>query len=108
MRNLLLVITEAIDVGIQSKESVGIIKRSEEFALYLAQSVDVEFQVVPGRRIGDHVPARDVSAVFFDRFKRIYGVSVTFGHFIAAFVQDRKSPRLYSSHKCEYRMPSSA
>ena len=48
----------------------------------------VEFQIIPRIRIGDHVPAGCIGTMFFNGLERVDSIAESFGHFIAVFVQD--------------------
>ena len=58
-------------------------------AFYFVNSVNIEFEVVPRRRVGNHIPAYCVGSVFFNYIKRIYSVAETFRHFQAILVEHK-------------------
>ena len=84
---VVFLIVEAIDIGIQGKEAVGVVQCSEELALYFHNAFFIEFEVVPRLGVADHVPAGGIRAVFFEGLERIHGVAQTFGHLVAVLVQ---------------------
>ena len=67
--------SESIHVCIECKELVGIVQGTEEFALHFPNTIRVEFQVVPGRRVGDEIPACGIGAVLFDGFKGVNDIA---------------------------------
>ena len=47
-RYLTLLTREAIYVGVESKERVGVVERAEELTTHLVNAILVEFEVIPG------------------------------------------------------------
>ena len=78
---------EAVDVGIEGEELVGVVKRAEQFAAHLGHTGLVIFQVVPGSGVGNHVPAHGVDSEAFDIVERIDGVAKTLRHLVAVLVE---------------------
>ncbi len=86
-RNFSILKSEAIQIRIKRKESIGILKCSEEPSLYFAYSFNIEFEVVPRVCVRNHVPTCGIRTKVVDRFKWVDGIAQTFRHFIAAFVE---------------------
>ena len=79
---------EVRQVGIERKERVSVVELAKEFAAsHFFHSGFVEFQVVPWRRVANHVPADRIDAVFFDSLKGVDGVAEAFAHLIAVFIE---------------------
>ena len=66
---------EAIHIRIQREESVSIVKGAKEFAANLVQPVHIKAQVVPRRRIGQHVPTQGIRTVFIHGSKWIHRIA---------------------------------
>ena len=78
---------EAVYVGIEGEETVGVVERTEKFAPYFIHPFRVELEIVPRLRIGYHVPAHGVRPVFIHYVERVYGVAEPLAHFVAVFVE---------------------
>ena len=85
--NLLLLAREAVDVGIEREERIGVVERAEEFATHLIDAIDIEFQIVPRLRVGNHIPACRIGTVAVEYLERIDGIAQSFGHLVAVLVQ---------------------
>ena len=55
-RNLGFTECETIYIGIQCEERIGVIQRSKELATNFFHTFQIEFEVIPRRRIGNHIP----------------------------------------------------
>ena len=55
-RNLGFTECETVYIGIQSEERIGVIQRSKELATNFLHTFQIEFEVIPRRRIGNHIP----------------------------------------------------
>ena len=77
-RHFRFLISEAIHIGIKCEERIGIIQSTEEFTTNLIHPVGIKFQVIPRRRIGNHVPTQRIGAILFDSAERIYRIAQTF------------------------------
>ncbi|CAI8402146.1 MAG: Uncharacterised protein [Cryomorphaceae bacterium] len=64
-------------------------QRPEELAFHFVQSVHVKAEVVPRRRIGQHVPAQNIRTVSIHGRKRIHCVAQSLGHLLPIFIQDQ-------------------
>ena len=101
-RNLLFTAREAVHVGVEGEERVGVVERSEEFAAHFVDAVPVELEVVPRLRVGDHVPARRVGSVGVEHLERIDGVAQAFRHLVAVLVQHQTVRNdILESHRVE-------
>ena len=78
---------EAIEVSIQREELIRIVQRREELTAYLIDTLDVELQVVPRRRVADHVPAQGVRAILLDRLEGIDSIAQTLTHLVAILIE---------------------
>ena len=78
-----------IYIGIECKESICVIERSEELTAYFIHAFGVELEVLPRTGIGQHIPAYGVSSVFVQCTERIYRIAQTFGHLIAVLVKHK-------------------
>ena len=79
----------AIYIGIESKETVGVIEGAEELAAHLIDSFGVELKVLPWAGVGEHIPAHGVGAIGIECPKGIDGIAEAFGHFVAVFIEDK-------------------
>ena len=79
--------TPAIHIGIEGKESIGVIERAEELTADLIDSFGIEFEVLPRAGVGEHVPTNGIGAIGVDGSERIDSVAQTFGHLIAVLIQ---------------------
>ena len=77
----------SIHVGIHGQEAVGLCKLAEESACDLLYALHIKLQVVPGRAVGNHIPAQRVGSVLLYGAKGIYGVAQTLGHLHAVLIQ---------------------
>ena len=78
---------KAVHVGIQGKERVGVVQGAEELAGHLGHTSLVKLEVVPGRRVADHVPAQRVAAIGLDGAKRVNGVAQALAHLVTVLVE---------------------
>ncbi len=76
-RNLRFGASKSVDIGIERHEGVCVVDCGEELARRLLHTLVVEFQVIPRRRVGNHIPAHRVGAIGLDCIKRIHGVAET-------------------------------
>ena len=74
-RNFRLLSRKTVHIGVEGEERVGIVERAEELAAHFVHAVPVELEVVPGLRVGDHVPTRRVGAVGRKYFEGIHGIT---------------------------------
>ena len=80
---------ESVDICIESKKRIGVVQRTEKLTANLFDTFDIEFQVVPRRRIGHHIPAQRVGAEGLYRRERVDGIAETFRHLIAVFIEHK-------------------
>ena len=98
---------EAVDVGIHREERIRLNEFAEECAARFEHTFCVELQIVPRRRVGNHVPAHGIGAVFLDCAEGIDGIAQTLRHFLTVFVQNEtiRNHRLESyavkHHRCD-------
>ena len=59
-RNLSCLVGKAIHIGIESKKRVSVVKGPEKLSFYLIHTRNIKFQVIPGLRIGDHIPSQGI------------------------------------------------
>ena len=86
-RNIGFCVGEVVGICVHCKEIVCIVQSSEEFALNLVNSGNVELEVVPSLCIGNHIPANRVGTIFVDSFERIYSIAKSLRHLIAVLVE---------------------
>ena len=77
----------AIHVGIEGEEGIGVVQRAEELTAHFRHTFRVELQVVPRRTVREHVPAYGICAIGIHCAKGVNGVTQTFGHLVAGFVE---------------------
>ena len=82
-RNVGLTVIKAVYIGVESKERIGVIERSEEFSAYFVNTFGIEFQVVPRLRVGKHVHANRVGTIFLHHFKGVHHVAHVLAHLIS-------------------------
>ena len=85
--HLLLAAGEAVDVGVEGEEGVGVVERAEELAAHLVHAVAVELEVVPRLRVRNHVPPRGVGAVGREDVEGVDGIAQTLRHLVAVLVE---------------------
>src|SRR5688572_27851078 len=68
-RNIFFAEDKSVYIGIQRKELVSIVQRPEELALHFTNALQVKLHVVPGRGIGDEVPARGICSKICNSLK---------------------------------------
>src|SRR3989337_2551527 len=74
---------KSIYIRIQSKKLIRIIKSTKKFTLYFFDTFTIKFQIIPGRSIGDEIPACSISSVCFNGLEWIYHITQTLTHFVA-------------------------
>ena len=80
-------IGKSVHIGIESEEGVGVVQRSEELAAHLLHTVHVKLQVVPRRRVGNHIPAQGVRAILLDGREGVYRIAQALRHLVSVLVE---------------------
>jgi hypothetical protein len=78
---------EAVEIGVQREEVVGVVKRAEQLVPGFEDAAWCRISGCPRVGVGHHVPARGVGAVLGNGLERIHHIALGFGHFVAVFVQ---------------------
>ena len=78
---------KSINVCIQCKEGIRVVKCSEKFSLHFTDSFNIKFKIIPWLRIADQIPACCIRSVFFNCFKRINSIAETLAHFVSVFIK---------------------
>ena len=68
---------------------IGVLQGVKELALHLFDPLDIKTGGGPGWRDIEQIPAQGIGTVFFKHFKRIDGIALGFGHFLAFGIQDQ-------------------
>ncbi len=76
-----------IQVGVGDKERIDIPERQGKVSHHLADQVNREAPLLPGRRGGVQVPAEGIGAVGIEHIPGIDDVAARFGHFLPFAIQ---------------------
>ena len=95
-------VLETIDIGIQGKETVGVVKGAEQFAAHLVNSFHVKFKVVPRLAVGNHIPAGGIRTLFLQGLEGVNAIAQTFRHLVAVLVKHKTiADNVLESHAVE-------
>ena len=76
---------------------------SEKLAGYFHYTVGIKFQVIPRRRISNHIPTQRVRTILFDGTKRINSITQALGHFISILVKHQSvRDNIFIGYTIEY------
>ncbi len=78
---------EAVDVGVEREETVGVVECTEKLTAALIHTVGVELQVIPRLRVGEHVEAHGVGAIFVDHLEWVGDVAHMLRHLVALGIE---------------------
>ncbi len=87
--HLRLLVCPAIHVGVHRQEAVGLLQLAEESSAHLLHALLVELQVVPGLRVGEHIPAQSVASILLNGGKGVNGIAQTLRHLLPVLVQNK-------------------
>ena len=79
---------EAVDVGVDREEAVGVPQGEQELAHHLVDQVEREPARVPGARGREQVPAQGVGALAVEHVVGLHHVAAALAHLLAVGVED--------------------
>ena len=82
-----LAISKSVNIGVERKERISIIKCAKKFATHLVNTLGIELKIIPRLRIGHHIHPHGVCAILLHHLKRIGHVTHMLTHLITFSIE---------------------
>ena len=97
-------ISETVGIGIERKEWIGVVERTEELTAHLSYPFQVKFEVVPRVCVWNHIPASGIGAILGYGSERVYRIAQAFRHLLSVLVKHQSVRHyVFVRHTVEYR-----